>query len=154
MQAKDKPAFIDAMTTTIQCVAGTMRPPATMLAAYYDALKDLELEQLLGILKDWQRNSNSWPSPAAIRTAIVGRPDVDSFDDYLDNYVSRGRMGDYKDPIGIQVVKELGGSGRFREMSTYDRADWKRRWVSAYRDIANGRRKPDAKVSTKPKRVQ
>lgn len=147
MISKDKAAFTDELTTTIQCVSGTMRPPATLLAAFYDALKDLELKDLLRILKRWRRDSNSWPSPAAIRAAIEGRPDEDTFNDYFDNYVAKGRGGQFKHPIGKQVIAALGGSGAFQMMNIRDRNDWKRRWVKTYREIASG----SAKVSAKSK---
>jgi hypothetical protein len=125
-----------------------MHPPSKMLVASYEALKDFELEQLLSTLTEWRRSSTTWPSPAAIRVAIEGRPDRDSFDDYMDNYASRGRTGEYADPIGRLVIAELGGSGGFQQMNVLrDREDWKQRWVTAYRKIANEQR---AKVSTKP----
>jgi hypothetical protein len=133
----DRTKFTEALTTTIQCIAGTMRPPVTMLTAYYDALKDLELKDLLRVLKQWERNSNSWPAPASIRAAIEGRPDQDTFDDYIDNYIARGRAGEFKHPIGKQVIAAMGGSGVFQTFNVRERPEWKQRWIKAYRKIAN-----------------
>lgn len=145
--ALDQTTFTEALALTIQCVSGTTHPPVKMLLASYEALKDLELDRLLRALAEWRRNSTMHPSPAALRVAIEGRPDQDSFDKYM-ALVAAGRATEYADPVGKLVIAELGGSAGFQQMNVLrDREDWKRRWVMAYRKIANEQR---AKVSTKP----
>lgn len=159
MNEKDKKRFAEELTLTIQCVSGTMRPPPAMLKAYWDVLKDLETEQVIKAVIKWRERETQWPAPAAMRIAVVGKPHLDSFDEYMEGYVSRGRTGAYSHPIGSLVIKAMGGSRRFTEMTTFDRAEFKRKWGSLWQEIDNGDRpgadrEADAQVSKEPQRVQ
>lgn len=148
MENNDKVEFARELTLTIQCLSGTIHPPKAMLRAFYEALKDLQLDAVVKALRAMRKDQTGWASPKNIRVMIEGNPDRDEFFNYMDNYVSRHQAGAYDHPIGRQVIQAMGGTSIFRLSTNYDRKDLQFRWLRTWREIASrGNDEPGSNAS-------
>lgn len=135
MQDRDKNEFVRELRLTIQCLSGTMHPSKELLKAYYEVLEDIELADVVKALKKLRRERSSWVTPAEVRTAIKGRPDIDEFHKYMNRYVSASRAGEYKHPIGSEVIQRMGGSVAFRNSTIHDKTDLTLRWMRLWKEV-------------------
>jgi hypothetical protein len=138
LKLSDKRAFADELRTTIQVLSGTIHPPKSMLKGFFEALDDLPLDKVLKALKQARRDQSGWCSPKSIRIMIEGNPERDEFFNYMHNFIARSQQSNYKHPIGIRVIRELGGSNVFSMSTNHDQKDlmirWQRKWKEVVAD--------------------
>jgi hypothetical protein len=135
MQDSDKNEFKKELTLTIQTVSGTIYPPVALIKAFYEALEDLPADKVFKALKQLRADASGWVNPRMIRTKIQGRPEIDQFFIYMDTYVCASRAGEYKDPIGLEVIRRMGGSSVFRQSTQFDRKDLQIRWQKIWKEV-------------------
>lgn len=153
MQDSDKNKFKSELTLTIQTVSGTIYPPIAVIKAFYEALEDLPADKVFKALKELRANAGGWVNPRMIRTHIQGRPEIDQFFTYMDKYVCCSRAGDYKDPIGREVIQRMGGSSVFKMSTQFDRKELQIRWQKIWKEVEYEQRRNNATVSQGDKRV-
>lgn len=147
MENKDKAEFVRELKLTIQCLSGTMHPSMELIKAYYEVLEDIALEDVVKALRKLRRERSSWVTPAEVRTAIKGRPDIDEFHKYMNRYVVASKAGEYKHPIGSEVIQRMGGSGVFRNSTIHDKTDLTLRWMRLWKEVEYERGIINAPVS-------
>ena len=153
MQEQDKKKFKAELTLLIQTVSGTMYPPIGVIKAFYEALEDLPADKVFNALTELRASAGSWVNPRMIRTHIQGRPEIDQFFIYMDKYVSAGRVGDYKDALGQEVIRRMGGSGVFKMSTQFDRKELQIRWQKVWKEVEYEQRKNNSEVSAGDQRI-
>lgn len=147
MEQADKRTFATELTLTIQCLTGTIKPPISMLNAYFEALSDLPLTNVVTALRTARSESTKWTTPKTIRIMVEGSADVDEFYRYMDAFICQGRAGQYNHPVGQQVVRAMGGSSIFSRCKTFERKALEERWTRTWKEISHVGRVSYAPVS-------
>ncbi|HUS85278.1 MAG TPA: hypothetical protein VMX56_09030, partial [Anaerolineales bacterium] len=127
-------------------VQGTTHPNMQTLVdfvAIWAEYQDVTIEQLIEALPAWTgaQDKGQLPTPGEVHVFLIGYPDLDSFEDLMDNFIATGRVAEYRDPLGIQVLRAMGGSMVFKQMSGNDRGRFKSLWSAKYKEIQADQRR-------------
>ena len=135
MNEQEQAKIRDEIARTIRVNTGIMSLPPKLIDDFMDAVGDLPAAGLSAVLTDWRKNKKAWLQPALLREAVIGTPDIDEFNRYMDLFIPRGRAGEYEHTIGSQVIGKMGGRRIFTESNMKDRPALLSRWRKIWREV-------------------
>lgn len=98
---------------------------------YYNALKDLDIEQIRDAANNIAQTSTFFPKPVDFRNAISGDKDSAAISAWEKVLKAKSKVGQYQsvqfdDPVIHSVIKLMGGWGAVCRLEGHDDEKWQR----------------------------
>ncbi len=135
MHDTDKKRFAACITET--AAAFHLEAGRLLLRAYFEALGDLEIDEIERACKLAVKTLEFFPRPVKIRKLCAADIDAQALEAWGQvNRAAHGN-GEITDPIATEAVRSMGGVKSLRVMPEAEFLDrGHRRFIAAYRDLA------------------